>query len=253
MISRRPFAALSCGLLLASCGSEPVENFESEDYTLEARRGSEVIASFSSPVLAEIPDAVPLVDMQGWGVPSKKWNPPVIQVCWENPDPRHGNERQIVEAALTNSWEAESSVDFRGFQTCSPGAAGVHVGVTDGIARTQGTGVEVDRKAAGMLLNFNYATWHPECRQSEVRRLNCVRANAIHEFGHVIGLVHEHNRHDTPDDCEETPDRVQGEKILTPWDPDSVMNYCNRNRWLDGGKLSLGDVSSVQQMYGSEI
>jgi len=37
--------------------------------------------------------------------------------------------------------------------------------------------------------------------------------------------------------------------MLTPWDPHSVMNYCN-TVYNNNGMLSQGDVSAVTEVYG---
>ena len=65
----------------------------------------------------------------------------------------------------------------------------------------------------------------------------CIRAIAVHEFGHAIGYSHEQNRPDTPPSCDELPQGHNGDALFGAWDVASIMNYCNPT-WNNGGLLS---------------
>ena len=52
-----------------------------------------------------------------------------------------------------------------------------------------------------------------------------------------------------PGDCDEAPQGSPGDTLLTPWDPKSVMNYCN-SKYNNGGKLSELDQKAVAFIYG---
>ncbi len=97
-----------------------------------------------------------------------------------------------------------------------------------------------------MVLNFTFENWGRECRQT---REDCVRAIAVHEFGHAIGFTHEQNRPDSPGECRELSQGPDPDTLLTPYDPDSVMNYCNK-KWNNDGFLSEADIDAVQTLYG---
>jgi hypothetical protein len=244
--------------VLASCQGEAPNPPAKDSATkpIEARKSAQAeqqINSYSALLRAEGLVARPAFGPQGWVVDELKWTPPRIPVCWETLDPRFSRERALVERALRDSWEAHSSVDFIFSQgRCTPAAKGVHVEVADMVTRTVGVGTQLDRQSGALRLNFTFGTVNTECRSAALRD-SCIKANAVHEFGHALSFVHEHNRHETPLDCTEAPDGPDGNRILTDWDPTSVMNYCDKDRLSKGGALSDGDKGAVAQLYGSEI
>jgi hypothetical protein len=62
-----------------------------------------------------------------------------------------------------------------------------------------------------------------------------LKYSAIHEFGHLAGLRHENISPDAEKDPNCTEDDIGPEsamaniKLLTPYDPSSIMNYCLYN------------------------
>jgi hypothetical protein len=208
-----------------------------------------LIEKYQEELAPDVGKASPLIGTQGWVLLASKWSSPVIPVCWESLDPRFANERQWVADALAHSWEQYSAVDFTEFDQCKPRDKGVHVAITDGVSVTYGLGRQLDGEAEALLLNFEYATWTPECRDARIRQ-SCIRFHAVHEFGHALGFVHEHNRDDGPGICSKEQPTNDGDKILTPWDPLSVMNYCDTDQIRHGGRLSQGDRIAVAAFYG---
>jgi hypothetical protein len=190
--------------------------------------------------------------------PTAKWPittfPPVtsvpttrVYVCWENPDTKYVNEMALVQTAVASSWEAASGLHFTGWQKCAPQNRGIRILIEDSGPHTKGLGSNLDGKQNGMVLNFTFDNWGPACK---TMREYCIKTIAVHEFGHGIGFAHEQNRPDAPGECQKLAQGANGPLLLTPYDPESVMNYCNP-KYNNNGRLSKYDTQAVQKIYGS--
>ena len=175
-----------------------------------------------------------------------------IYVCWENRDVRFAREMLLVQSAVADTWQKESRLEFTGWQQCAPKNAGIRILIDDSCAdcgpHTKGLGRKLNGVRNGMVLNFTFENWSPSCRSM---RDSCIVAIAVHEFGHAIGFSHEQNRPDTPGECQKRQayGDIPGDILLTPYDPHSVMNYCNPE-WNNNGRLSTLDIAAVQELYG---
>jgi hypothetical protein len=170
-----------------------------------------------------------------------------IPVCWENPDLKFNNQMLSVRRAITDSWEYASAVRFTGWEKCAEENSGIHILIDDAAnngPHTKGLGNRLDRKKDGMVLNFTFQNWKPACGFPID---TCIKAIAVHEFGHALGFAHEHNRADRPGECDKSTQGSNGTLILTPYDPDSVMNYCFEK---NDGTLSKYDKEGVSAVYG---
>ena len=177
-----------------------------------------------------------------------KWASVNIYVCWENPDSTYSDEMTLVRKSITDSWEAASQLRFTGWQKCAAQNRGIRILIDDSGPHTKGLGRRLDGVANGMVLNFTFNNWSSSCKSM---RDSCIKSIAVHEFGHAIGFEHEHNRPERPGECQEAPQGSNGTVLLTPYDPDSVMNYCNPV-YNNNGILSRYDKQGVQSIYGSD-
>jgi hypothetical protein len=169
-----------------------------------------------------------------------------LPVCWENPSDSYRAQMQLVQRAVTESWQAHSQLNFTGWQKCAKKNHGIRIFIADVGPNTQKVGQFVDGIRNGVTLNFDFETWGTTCLDT---RDACIRSIAVHEFGHAIGFVHEQNNPKSPGECLAKAQGPDADRFLTPYDPNSVMNYCNP-QYNNGGQLSILDIQAVQAIYG---
>lgn len=72
-----------------------------------------------------------------------------------------------------------------------------------------------------------------------------------HELGHVLGFRHEHIRNEAPPVCPNEP--LWDTKVLTVYDPTSVMHYFCGGVGTNALKISALDRKGAQQVYGPPL
>ncbi|MEM9669260.1 MAG: hypothetical protein AAF950_10080 [Pseudomonadota bacterium] len=174
------------------------------------------------------------------------WPVPDIPVCWEDMPADEADGRAWTKSAVEATWEKVSRIDFQGWDLCTEDSFGVRISVRDEGPHVTSLGQMLQSPEDGVVLNFSFAEWGQPCAP---HREYCIRTLAVHEFGHVLGFAHEHNRGDRPTLCAEEPQGPMPDFVLTEYDSSSVMNYCSEP-WNNDGRLSPLDVAGVRLIYG---
>lgn len=257
-------------VVIAALSVLPTSGFASEDELLRAIQAKEI--GFSSEIAVPPPsedavDAAPTLPGGGassllteiseameaditdraYPLLAAKWPFGVVFVCWEDFSQTTSDYRALVRQAVADTWEKHSALEFPGWTECQPGDKGVRIAVRDTGAHVKFLGKFLNGMKDGMVLNATYQNWNQVC-QNQLDY--CNRVIAIHEFGHAIGFAHEQNRPDTEGECAVLAQGTDGDTIsITPWDPHSVMNYCNEV-YSNDGVLSKFDIVAAQYIYG---
>jgi hypothetical protein len=187
-----------------------------------------------------------------------------IAACWEGDAlTRWPTETALVTRSVRETWETVAAIKFKWSATsCKNGDPGIHILVDPSdLPHTNGLGRKLNGITHGLTLNFATLTTVARCPEleegdAEALRTLCIRAVAVHEFGHVLALNHEQNRavndatraQGHTEDCFSERSGSTPDKDLTPWDPQSVMNYCNAVA-NNAGVLSRLDIISIQKLY----
>ncbi len=187
---------------------------------------------------------------------------PTIQVCLDNPDNVDQDKWSVLRQALQSEYNEKTPVTFIDFTACGPDTSRhIRVTVADErprVADASAFGPGALGRQGAIVMNLSFQKYRAELCSGPDRVDTCIRSYAVHEFGHILGLMHEHERSDNT--CPGFGDsfRNSGDFWSTTWgtvyDPESVMNYCMNASQLTFGKpvtLSQGDVDVLQRLYGT--
>jgi hypothetical protein len=179
-----------------------------------------------------------------------RWDRNAISVCWLD-HPELSRQRQLVRQAVADTWMHASSIRFTGWGDCSQAGADLRIRVDESGPRSY-VGRNVIGQSPSMWLNFTFNSWSTDCKAAAD---NCIRSIAAHEFGHAAGFEHEQLQVDAPKKCvDHLKATGQWEKVgkpptaLTPYDPNSIMNYCNAI-WNNNGTLSGNDIVAIRILF----
>jgi hypothetical protein len=192
----------------------------------------------------ESPSRRATVDSELLGDAARRWsNPRAIPVCFLN---REGAESDavLVRNLVTSEFQ-KAGICFAGWNRCSSAtpcpAIRMHIGVPPGA-----NGQYAGESFVGPS-NWNCddrSQWTVWVRQDQLDWAS------VHEFGHSIGIHHEHARTDSQGECGYSrAEQLPAGGTITyfgAYDRNSVMNYCSGQR-----RLSATDVSGLMAFYGT--
>ena len=211
----------------------------------------------NAPTAIDFREQDPVLTPYGAVNATERWDRNSITVCWLD-HPEFASQRAWVEKAVRSTWMRASSVRFTGVSSgawgdCTQQGADITIQVSD---NPLGPRSRVGKSSVGhspsMWLNFTFASWGQSCR-SKIE--SCIESIATHEFGHAAGFEHEQLQSDAPKACIDFLKKTgtwevvdQKPTALTPYDPDSVMNYCN-SIWLNNGQLSANYEKAILILF----
>ncbi len=185
---------------------------------------------------------------------SAVWTRNIISVCWLN-HTEYKAERAWVSDSIAKTWESASSVRFVGWQDCDNAPSSDVKILIDESGPRSFIGMHAIGQTPSMWLNFTFNSWGQPCQQ---KREACIRAIAVHEFGHAAGFAHEQLNYSgtgPPQECinflkanGEWENLDKNIVALTPYDADSAMNYCNAI-WNNNGNLSKNDKLAIKILF----
>ncbi|MDQ3233731.1 MAG: hypothetical protein M3Q07_18080 [Pseudobdellovibrionaceae bacterium] len=197
-----------------------------------------------------------------------KWsNPEAIPVCLINRNEISDELFNDVKSHVTNDYASKAGIVFTGWGACQSSdfnakvirvtfsrvhnwagrkiSAGGGLSMVGSSSSSCGTGCRGGTMRLDVSQNGQYPAEGTWARTFAVTQ---TRATAVHEFGHAMGLLHEHERTDAPG-CGDYDDEVRNSDrnvYVGSFDANSIMNYCHNSSLTN---LSPGDVNGLKYLY----
>jgi hypothetical protein len=177
------------------------------------------------------------------------WQQKLMNVCFATPG--WFADKDLFKGALKGqrSWEGAGNIVFTGFRDCNDlNEPGVHITIRP----DQGSATDDPNNGViRMALDWqDPEATQDRCTYNGLGREECIVTVGLHEFGHALGIAHEHMRGGptTPWYPELTPcgfNGFIGDATYGPYDAQSLMTYCGFPT-----QLSATDRKGFQLMYG---
>lgn len=198
------------------------------------------------------PQAASYTSSYGTPGASVRWNYRKIPVCWEERLRGHRYEADLVREAVAKTWERYANIEFVGWEECYGNSEGIRISFGFGQApHVKALGRRLDGMRDGMVLSFDDQAGVGTCRGTFEQ---CLSASAVHQFGQALGFSHEGPsgygpRRECLDDVPRADaGRYGGGYFISPYERDSVMNYCSYN-WNNFSLYSETDRIAAQTLY----
>ena len=225
--------------------------------------------------------------INGWADSRYVFSSKTIRVCFEDKgdfDAEFTGYRESIRANVVSDF-SKTDITFVGWTSCES-----FTSIENGIRVSFVNGSKLGASVHGQS-NLGTADGHSHFRRSfdgyvyaptltinstkfrnynseSPTKLSAKNSNMIiHEFGHALGMMHEHVRNagcenygeaTYEDMLKSVPDSMKSETyVSTPdYDPTSIMDYCHifdLARKGEFGGLSAGDISVINQLYGGIV
>jgi len=217
--------------------------------------------------LGDDPVAAETEALYGLGALADPWPGGVVPLCWQNGLGDHPELQAKVRWILRDTWEANANIKFVGWQACSPTENAVAISFVPPMPDKNGVIQEFRGATSGLGASATAVKLMDYDDVTVTGDPSHFRYEVIHEFGHVLGFVHEQQRPDNfnPDgtsircppakgDEAQYAEQSGGTDYSSGYDASSVMHYCA----FEPGTSSIfvqnpsaGDIAGIRAAYGA--